>query len=36
MIEEDDGSFGKEHPYSGDYFDIMEELRITRCQFSLL
>ena len=28
MIEQDDGSFSKKHPYAGDNFDIMEHLRM--------
>lgn len=35
MIEEDDGSFGKEHPYSRNDLDVVEELREENCKFSL-
>lgn len=35
MIEEDDGSFGKEHAYSRDDLDVVEELRDEKCKLSL-
>ena len=30
LIEEDDGSFSKEHPYPGNDFDVVEKLSMTR------
>ena len=34
VVKEDDGDLGEEHAYSGDYFDVVEELHMARCQCS--